>query len=134
MEQVKKSLLLSIIKKENLWKLIQFLKKNTNCQKFLVLKTSLEQYQDFFFVIFEANNELENREFKFTVLHKKGRCYYTINALNSLICQENNGILDKNYLINWELYQNMILFLNKNKQLIKIPTKFYKKLNIKGIK
>lgn len=134
MKETKTSLLLGIIKKENLWKLVQFLKKNTDCQKCIVLKTSLEQYQDFFFVIFEANNELENREFKFTVLHKKGRCYYTINALNSLICQENNGILDKNYLINWELYQNMILFLNKNKQLIKIPTKFYKKLNIKGIK
>ena len=134
MKETKTSLLLGIIKKENLWKLVQFLKKNTYCQKCIVLKTSLEQYQDFFFVIFEANNELENREFKFTVLHKKGRCYYTINALNSLICQENNGILDKNYLINWELYQNMILFLNKNKQLIKIPTKFYKKLNIKGIK
>lgn len=134
MKETKTSLLLGIIKKENLWKLVQFLKKNTDCQKCIVLKTSLEQYQDFFFVIFEANNELENREFKFTVLHKKGRCYYTINALNSLICQENNGILDKNYPINWELYQNMILFLNKNKQLIKIPTKFYKKLNIKGIK
>ncbi len=134
MKETKTSLLLGIIKKENLWKLVQFLKKNTDCQKCIVLKTSLEQYQDFFFVIFEANNELENREFKFTVLHKKGRCYYTINALNSLICQENNGILDKNYPVNWELYQNMILFLNKNKQLIKIPTKFYKKLNIKGIK
>ena len=127
MEQVKKSLLLSIIKKENLWKLIQFLKKNTNCQKFLVLKTSLEQYQDFFFVIFESDNvQLESDKFKFKIIHKKGRCYYTINALNSIIYWENNGKLDKQYLIDWEQYQNMILFLNKDKQLVKLPTKLHR--------
>lgn len=127
MEDVKTSLLLGIVKKENLWKMIQFLKQNTKCQKYLVLKTALEEYEDFFFVIFESNNpQLRNDKFKFTVIHKKGRCYYTINALNSVIYQENHGILDKEYLIDWELFQNMILFLNKEKELIKLPTKLHR--------
>ena len=38
---------------------------------------------------------------------------YTINALNELIMNLNNGILDKKYPIEWERYQNCALLKNK---------------------
>ena len=38
---------------------------------------------------------------------------YTINALNELIMNLNNGILDKKYPIEWELYRNCALLKNK---------------------
>lgn len=34
---------------------------------------------------------------------------YTINAINRLIEEKNNGILDKSFKINWEELKNMIL-------------------------
>ena len=38
---------------------------------------------------------------------------YTINALNELIMNLNNGILDKKYPIEWERYKNCALLKNK---------------------
>ncbi len=38
---------------------------------------------------------------------------YTINALNELIMNLNNGILDKKYPIEWERYRNCALLKNK---------------------
>lgn len=39
---------------------------------------------------------------------------YTINALNELIMNLNNGILDKSYKIEWERYKNCALLKNKD--------------------
>lgn len=39
---------------------------------------------------------------------------YTINALNELIMNLNNGILDKSYPIEWERYRNSALLKNKD--------------------
>lgn len=38
---------------------------------------------------------------------------YTINALNELIMNLNNGVLDKKYPIEWERYRNCALLKNK---------------------
>ncbi len=38
---------------------------------------------------------------------------YTINALNELIMNLNNGILDKKYPIEWERYKNCALLKNR---------------------
>lgn len=38
---------------------------------------------------------------------------YTINALNELIMNLNNGVLDKKYPIEWERYRNSALLKNK---------------------
>ncbi len=124
MKNQKTSIMMIIVKKENLWKVIQSLK---NISKFIVLKSNNEQFTDFFFVIYEGdtNNIIGSPNLKFTIVHKKGRCYYTINALNELIIQK-NGILDKQYLIDWEQYQNSILLLNKEKKLIKVDTKLHR--------
>lgn len=34
---------------------------------------------------------------------------YTINALNSLIVELNNGVLDRKFLLDWSLYANTLL-------------------------
>lgn len=39
---------------------------------------------------------------------------YTINALNELIMNLNNGVLDKKYPIEWERYRNSALLKNKD--------------------
>ena len=54
------------------------------------------------------------------IVHKKGECFYTINALNKLIESETDGdtgnINYKDHQIDWDKYQNKIL-VSKNKEL-----------------
>ena len=52
---------------------------------------------------------------------KESRTLYTINALNTLIRELNQGRLDINYQINWYDYQNCVL-LTKGLELKKIQT------------
>jgi|TARA_R100000005_G_C4999003_1_gene205657 hypothetical protein len=40
---------------------------------------------------------------------KQSNTIYTINALNKLIMELNNGILDKKFKINWDELQNIVL-------------------------
>lgn len=43
---------------------------------------------------------------------KETNTMYTVNALNTIIREANNGILDKTYLINWIMYRNSLLLTN----------------------
>ena len=52
---------------------------------------------------------------------KQTNTVYTINALNKLIMEKNNGILDKRFRVDWEELENMVLVTAYGK-LKKIPT------------
>jgi len=60
-------------------------------------------------------------------LHRKKstNTLYTINALNLLISDLNNGNIDKSFTVPWNDYKNTILVTAYNK-LKKINTKLYK--------
>ena len=54
---------------------------------------------------------------------------YTINALNDLIRELNDGKLDKTFPIEWENYKNCLL-LTGDEGLNKIPTRIYTIVNV----
>ena len=56
---------------------------------------------------------------------KESNTLYTINALNTLIKQLNNGVLDTTYRVNWLDYRNCIL-LTKGPELKRVNTKLFK--------
>lgn len=56
---------------------------------------------------------------------KESNTLYTINALNTLIKELNNGQLDSSYKVNWTDYRNCIL-LTKGPELKRINTKLFK--------
>lgn len=108
----------------------------------------VEQYYDMFdnkkIFLFATNekksyilsyNLIADHEIEFysnTVLvhrKKETNTMYTINAINELIKNLNNGILDKTYKIDWNLYTNCILVSNGGNFKI-IPTKLKKIYNI----
>ncbi len=64
-------------------------------------------------------------------LHRKKHTntLYTINALNEVIKNLNNGILDTSYKIPWENFRNMIMVTNSD-GLNKIPTRIYQIVEI----
>ena len=55
---------------------------------------------------------------------KETNTLYTINALNTLIKELNNGQLDNSFKVNWSDYRNCIL-LTKGPELKRINTKLF---------
>ena len=43
---------------------------------------------------------------------KQSNTLYTINALNELVKEENNGVLDKSFSIDWDKFKNSIIVTN----------------------
>ena len=64
-------------------------------------------------------------------LHRKkhSNTLYTINALNEVIKNLNNGILDTGYQLPWENFRNMIMVTN-SEGLNKINTRIFKIIEI----
>ena len=60
---------------------------------------------------------------------KQTNTLYTINALNELIKNLNNGVLDKKFPINWENYKNCILLI-QTEGFNKIDTKIKEIINL----
>ena len=60
-------------------------------------------------------------------LHRKkhSNTLYTINALNEVIANLNNGIVDSKFIVPWENFKNTLLVTN-SEGLNKIPTRIYK--------
>lgn len=56
---------------------------------------------------------------------KESNTLYTINALNMLIKELNNGHLDPNYKVDWNDYRNCIL-LTRGNELKRINTRLHK--------
>ena len=82
-------------------------------------------------------NIIPNRENRFLpnsiMVHRKkeSNTLYTINALNTLIKELNNGVLDTTYRINWPDYRNCIL-LTKGPELKRVNTKLYKIIELEN--
>ena len=43
---------------------------------------------------------------------KQSNTLYTINALNELVKEENEGVLDKSFSVDWEKFKNSIIVTN----------------------
>ena len=65
------------------------------------------------------------------LLHRKkdSNTLYTINALNTLVKQLNNGVSDKNFMVEWNNYRNNVLLTQGNDLRI-IRTKIFKIINL----
>lgn len=67
------------------------------------------------YLTFNVEKNNQNNRYKGTIsVHRKKQTntLYTLNAMNRLIEDENNGVYDKNYQLNWELYKNSIILTN----------------------
>jgi predicted amidohydrolase len=60
---------------------------------------------------------------------KETNTLYTVNALNTVIRFENNGVLDKRYQIDWNRYRNSLI-LSDDGELRHIYLKMVKKISL----
>ena len=64
-------------------------------------------------------------------LHRKkhSNTLYTINALNEVVADLNNGLVDSKFIVPWENFKNTLMVTNSD-GLNKIPTRIYKIIKI----
>ena len=69
---------------------------------------------------------IDNPLFNTILIHRKkeSNTIYTINALNQLVREENNGVADPNFKIDWSKFKNSIILTNSG-GLKKVQTKVY---------
>ena len=60
---------------------------------------------------------------------KESNTLYTINALNELIKQLNNGVVDTKYKVDWNHYKNSIL-LTQHNDFKQLQTKIFKVIEL----
>lgn len=60
---------------------------------------------------------------------KETNTMYTVNALNTVIREANNGVLDKTFIINWLTYRNSLL-LTDSDALRHIPLQLFKRIDL----
>lgn len=89
----------------------------------------LEDTRDYLCVyeITQVQSQLPSRSM---IIHKKSQTetLYTINAINMIIKDMNNGVLDKSIQIPWENYQNCLLITN-GKSIVKKSIEYKETLN-----
>ena len=79
-----------------------------------------------------TENKVNFNDVKNTIsLHRKkhSNTLYTINALNEVVANLNNGLVDSKFIVPWENFKNTLMVTNSD-GLNKIPTRIYKIIKI----
>ena len=134
---MKTQLLCTFTSKKDLEKTIETIKQNYNIafNKIYILQNEDAPKEMVCTYNVEVSENLDYNLVSNTIsLHRKKytNTLYTINALNEVIKNLNNGILDTSYKIPWENFQNIIMVTNSD-GLNKIPTRIYQIVEIKKI-
>ena len=80
----------------------------------------------------DTQNAVDYNAVKGTIsLHRKkhSNTLYTINALNEVVANLNNGIIDSKFIVPWENFKNMLMVTNQD-GLNKINTRIYKIISL----
>jgi len=68
------------------------------------------------YLTFNVEKREQINRYKGTIsIHRKKQTntLYTLNAMNKLIADENNGVFDNSFQLNWDLYKNSIILTNE---------------------
>ena len=89
---------------------LDYIRQNYDVKKIIVFKN--KNMPDELYLLYVCNNV--TRKLKNTIsVHFKSEynVIYTLNALNEIISNANNGYIDKSFELNWELYKNTMLII-----------------------
>tara|TARA_B100001250_G_scaffold411522_1_gene440400 strand:- start:2424 stop:2819 length:396 start_codon:yes stop_codon:yes gene_type:complete len=80
----------------------------------------------------DGSSQIDYNAIKGTIsLHRKkhSNTLYTINGLNEVVANLNNGVIDSKFIVPWENFKNTLLITNSD-GLNKISTRIYKIIKI----
>ena len=132
---MKSQLLCTFAKQETLGEVIEEIKNNYTIVFDKIYIFQNENDVDELLCTYNADNTqgIDYNSVENTIsLHRKkhSNTLYTINALNEVIAELNNGVVDSKFIVPWEQFKNMLLVTNSN-GLNKINTRIYKIINLK---
>lgn len=128
---MKTQLLCTFTDKEVLQDILQQIRENYkivyNYIYILQNKTNLDEL----YITYNIDMEFRpNKQLPNTILvhrKKQSNTLYTINALNQLIKEENGGVLDTSFSLDWDKFRNCII-LTGLQGIRKVPTRIFEKI------
>jgi hypothetical protein len=128
---MKTQLLCTFTDKEVLQDILQQIRENYkivyNYIYILQNKTNLDEL----YITYNIDVEFRpNKQLPNTILvhrKKQSNTLYTINALNQLIKEENGGVLDTSFSLDWDKFRNCII-LTGLQGIRKVPTRIFEKI------
>lgn len=103
-------LLCTFAHKTNLDIVIEYIKQNFEVPEKRIFVFSNYDKKTELYCTFNAENNGHRGKNTISIHRKKEtNTLYTVNALNEVIKDLNNGILDKSMIINWENFENSFL-------------------------
>ena len=128
---MKTQLLCTFTDKEVLQDVLQQIRENYkivyNYIYILQNKTNLDEL----YITYNIDVEFRpNKQLLNTILvhrKKQSNTLYTINALNQLIKEENGGVLDTSFSLDWDKFRNCII-LTGLQGIRKVPTRIFEKI------
>jgi hypothetical protein len=107
---VRTQLLCTFAHKTNLDIVIEYIKQNFEVPEKRIFVFSNYDKKNELYCTFNAENNGHRGKNTISIHRKKEtNTLYTVNALNEVIKDLNNGILDKSMIINWENFENSFL-------------------------
>ena len=128
-------LLATFVKSRNVGHVINLIRDNFNLvnnQIFLLKDKDFNYKKILTYNVFKDGSIFSDKVRNTISLHRKkeSNTLYTLNALNEVIRIQNFGETDNTFTVNWDLYKNSILLLNKTddgyEELKKINTELIK--------
>ena len=132
---MKSQLLCTFAKQENLDEVVSEIKDSYTIvfDKIYILQNENDVNELLCTYNVNTENDIDYNAIPNTIsLHRKkhSNTLYTINALNEVIANLNNGIIDSKFVVPWENFKNTLLVTN-NDGLNRISTRIFKIIKIK---
>jgi hypothetical protein len=112
----KRQLLCTFSNLDNLTQTLNGIKEFYDCNCRLFIFVNVKNPKELFITYNIINyNENSTRHLDTILVHRKKytNTLYTLNAMNQIIRDENGGILDKSFRVNWELYKDSLILTNE---------------------
>ena len=98
-------------------KIVENIKTNYALFNNKIFVFSNEKKKDELFITYNTlfvNNGVKKLPNTISIHRKKQtNTLYTLNAMNKLITEENNGVFDNTFKLSWELYKNSLIITNE---------------------
>ena len=108
-------LLCTFAHRNNLDIVIEYIKQNFTIPEHRIFVFANEEYKTDLYCTFNADDTGFRGKNTISIHRKKEtNTLYTVNALNEVIINMNNGILDKTMIIPWENFENSFLLTNED--------------------
>jgi hypothetical protein len=129
---MKRQLLCTFAVKDSLNLTVDYIQTFFSIENNKIFQYSESENPNQILLVYNSEKNLRDTLAKNTILvHRKKNTntIYTINALNTLISEMNNGVLDKSYQIDWENYSD-VLMLTREDKLVFTDITFNRVINI----